>query len=71
VASTGTKTATTTSATTTSSTGSAKSGGKSETTDPTGAIAQCKDGLYSHSASHSGACSGHGGVAKWLDGSHQ
>jgi Protein of unknown function (DUF3761) len=42
--------------------------GKSETTDPTGAIAQCKDGLYSHSKTHTGTCSRHGGVAKWLDG---
>jgi hypothetical protein len=31
-----------------------------------GAIAQCKDGSYSHAAHRSGACSRHGGVAKWL-----
>ena len=47
---------------------SAGKAGSSETTDPTGAIAQCKDGLYSHSKTHSGACSRHGGVVKWLDG---
>ena len=40
---------------------------KAANTDPTGAIAQCKDGTYSHSKKHSGACSHHGGVAKWLD----
>ncbi len=36
-------------------------------TDPTGAIAKCKDGTYSHAKGHSGACSRHGGVAEWLD----
>ncbi len=36
-------------------------------TDPTGAIAKCKDGTYSHAKSHTGACSRHGGVAEWLD----
>ena len=35
-------------------------------TDPTGATAKCKDGTYSHSATHRGACSRHGGVAEWL-----
>jgi len=34
--------------------------------DPSGATAQCKDGTYSHAASHQGACSRHGGVAKFL-----
>jgi hypothetical protein len=34
--------------------------------DPTDAIAQCKDGKYSHAANHRGACSKHGGVAKFL-----
>ena len=33
---------------------------------PTGATAQCKDGTYSKAAHHSGACSHHGGVAKFL-----
>jgi len=37
-------------------------------TDPTGATAKCKDGTYSHAKSHSGACSKHGGVGDWLDG---
>jgi hypothetical protein len=35
-------------------------------TDPTGATAKCKDGTYSKSKSHSGACSKHGGVADWI-----
>jgi hypothetical protein len=46
---------------TTAKTGTAKN------TDPTGAIAKCKDGTYSHAKGHSGACSSHGGVAEWLD----
>lgn len=40
--------------------------GTSENNDPTGAIAKCKDGLYSHSKHRSGTCSKHGGVAQWL-----
>jgi hypothetical protein len=32
---------------------------------PQGATAKCKDGTYSHSKQHSGACSHHGGVAEW------
>lgn len=35
---------------------------------PAGATAQCKDGTYSSSKHHEGACSHHGGVAQWLDG---
>jgi len=34
------------------------------------AIARCTDGTLSFSASRSGACSNHGGVASWLDGSN-
>ena len=34
--------------------------------NPAGATALCKDGTYSHSKTHSGSCSGHHGVAKWL-----
>jgi hypothetical protein len=34
--------------------------------DPKDATASCKDGTYSHAATHSGACSGHGGVLKFL-----
>ena len=49
-----------------SSTSSAKTG-TAKNTDPTGAIAKCKDGTYSHAKGHSGACSSHGGVAEWLD----
>ena len=33
------------------------------------ATAKCKDGTLSHAKTHSGACSRHGGVAEWLDGS--
>jgi len=38
---------------------------KSGKTSPT---AQCKDGSMSYAENHSGACSGHGGVQKWVDG---
>ncbi len=33
---------------------------------PAGATGQCKDGSYTMSKTHSGACSKHGGVAKWM-----
>ena len=33
---------------------------------PAGATAKCKDGTFSTSKSHSGACSKHGGVADFL-----
>jgi hypothetical protein len=36
--------------------------------DAKGATAECKDHSYSHAKSHQGACSAHGGVAKFLDG---
>jgi hypothetical protein len=35
-------------------------------TDPAGATALCKDGTYSRSTNHRGACARHQGVAKWL-----
>jgi hypothetical protein len=35
---------------------------------PPGATAVCRDGTYSYSRHHSGTCSHHGGVARWLDG---
>ena len=38
------------------------------TAAPPGATARCRDGTYSYSKHHSGTCSHHGGVAKWLDG---
>lgn len=44
----------------------AATAGSHENDDPTGAIAQCKDGKYSHAAHREGACADHGGVAKWL-----
>ena len=31
-----------------------------------GATARCKDGTYSHLARHQGACTRHGGVARWM-----
>lgn len=34
--------------------------------DAKDATATCKDGTYSHAATHQGACSGHGGVLKFL-----
>jgi hypothetical protein len=34
--------------------------------EPKDATASCKDGTYSHTATHTGACSGHGGVLKFL-----
>jgi hypothetical protein len=36
---------------------------------PPGATAECRDGSYSFSLRHTGTCSHHGGVARWLDGS--
>ena len=50
--------------------------GRSSNTTPRGSTrdeksktptARCKDGTTSYSAHHSGSCSGHGGVAEWLD----
>jgi hypothetical protein len=32
-----------------------------------GATAECKDHTYSHAKTHQGACSRHGGVARFLD----
>jgi hypothetical protein len=51
----------------TNTSGATNSSSKASNTDPTGAIAQCKDGTYSHAKKHTGACSHHGGVGKWLD----
>ena len=34
---------------------------------PAGATAKCNDGTYSFSKHHSGTCSGHHGVAEWLN----
>lgn len=44
-------------------------GAASASAPPPGATAQCRDGTYSFSQHHSGTCSHHGGVARWLDGS--
>jgi hypothetical protein len=44
----------------------AASKGGTENNDPAGAIAQCKDGTYSHAKNRTGACSRHGGVGKWM-----
>jgi hypothetical protein len=40
--------------------------GAAEDNNRGGAIARCKDGLYSHARNRQGACSRHGGVASWL-----
>lgn len=40
--------------------------GAREDNNAAGAIAQCKDGMYSHSKNRTGTCSRHGGVAKWM-----
>lgn len=40
--------------------------GAGEDNNSAGAIARCKDGLYSHARNHRGACSRHGGVASWM-----
>ena len=42
------------------------SSGAKEDNDPAGALAQCKDGMYSHSANRRGACGHHGGVKQWM-----
>ena len=34
-------------------------------TGPQGATAKCRDNTYSHSKTHTGSCSHHGGVAQW------
>jgi uncharacterized protein YraI len=39
---------------------------QSTTGPPAGASAQCNDGTYSFSRHHSGTCSHHGGVRRWL-----
>ena len=50
-------------------TNAAKGGsGEAVNNNPNGAIAQCKDGSFSHAAHRAGACSRHGGVTKWLAG---
>ena len=40
--------------------------GAAEDNNPAGAIARCKDGLYSHAVHRRGACGHHGGVASWM-----
>ncbi len=39
---------------------------KTAATAPLGATARCRDGTYSFSEHASGACSHHGGVARWI-----
>jgi hypothetical protein len=41
-------------------------GGSAMGAAPAGATGLCKDGTYTMSKTHSGSCSHHGGVAKWL-----
>jgi len=40
--------------------------GAADDNNPAGAIARCRDGLYSHARNRRGACGHHGGVASWL-----
>ena len=40
--------------------------GAAKSVKPKGATAACKDGTYSRAKTQQGACSAHGGVAKWL-----
>jgi hypothetical protein len=40
--------------------------GAADDNNAAGAIARCKDGLYSHAKNRRGACSRHGGVASWI-----
>jgi Protein of unknown function (DUF3761). len=40
--------------------------GSADDKNPKGAVAQCKDGMYSHAVNHQGACGHHGGVARWM-----
>ena len=49
-----------------SNSGGASGSGAAEDNNPAGALARCKDGLYSHARNRRGACSRHGGVASWL-----
>lgn len=52
----------------TTTTGVIIGGGSSgDTTIPEGVTAICKDGTYSYSQHRSGTCSGHGGVAQWIN----
>ena len=46
----------------------AKTEAKEDEHEAAGATAECKDHTYSHAKTHKGACSRHGGVAKFLDG---
>ena len=45
---------------------STESTSKAGSSDANGATAKCKDGTFSHSKHHSGSCSHHGGVDKFL-----
>lgn len=40
--------------------------GSAEDNNPAGAIARCRDGMYSHARNRRGACGHHGGVASWM-----
>lgn len=48
------------------STAATSGNGSAEDHNPSGAVAQCKDGMYSHAVNHQGACGHHGGVARWM-----
>ncbi len=40
--------------------------GSADDNNPSGAVAQCKDGMYSHAQHSRGSCGHHGGVARWM-----
>ena len=62
----GTAVAPKTKTTTAPKTSTVAGSGGAEDRNAAGAIAQCKDGMYSHAKNRTGACSRHGGVARWL-----
>jgi hypothetical protein len=45
---------------------SQKAAPRTDSSPPSGATAQCRDGTYSFSQHRSGTCSHHGGVSRWL-----
>jgi len=45
----------------------AKAEARADDRDARGATAECRDHYFSHAAKHQGACSRHGGVARFLD----
>lgn len=48
--------------------GGAAAAARADDHDARGATAECKDRTYSHARMHQGACSRHGGVARYING---